>query len=82
MYSSDESFQRSQEGYFGVYFPSCQATREINTKITLERAQKPLLKPSAISSETEVPGAHRPIPIKHYSQHVFGAPIIYGIHVP
>ena len=42
MYSSDESFQRSQEGYFGVYFSSCEATREINTKITLERAQKPL----------------------------------------
>ena len=32
MYSSDELFQRSREGYFGVYFPSCEATREINTK--------------------------------------------------
>ena len=40
MYSSDESFQRSQECYFGVYFLSCKATREINTKITLEWAQK------------------------------------------
>ena len=40
MYSSDELFQRSREGYFGVYFPSCEATREINTKITLEWAQK------------------------------------------
>ena len=39
MYSSDESFQRSRECYFGVYFPSCEATREINTKITLEWAQ-------------------------------------------
>ena len=25
---------------FGVYFPSCEATREINTNITLEWAQK------------------------------------------
>ena len=40
MYSSDELFQRSREGYFGVYFPSCEATREINTKITHEWAQK------------------------------------------
>ena len=24
-----------REGYFGVYFPSCEATREINSKITL-----------------------------------------------
>ena len=43
MYSSDELFQCSREGYFGVYFPSCEAseaTREINTKITLEWAQK------------------------------------------
>ena len=40
MYSSDEPFQRSREGYFGVYFPSCEATREINTKITLEWVQK------------------------------------------
>ena len=40
MYSTDEPFQRSQEGYSGVYFPSCEATREINTKITLEWAQK------------------------------------------
>ena len=42
MYSSDELLQRSQEGCFGVsfYFPSCEATREINTKITLEWAQK------------------------------------------
>ena len=40
MYSSDELFQRSREGHFGVYFPSCEATREINTKITLEWAQK------------------------------------------
>ena len=27
-------------GLFGVYFPSCEATKEINTKITLEWAQK------------------------------------------
>ena len=26
MYSSDELFQRSREGYFCVYFPSCEAT--------------------------------------------------------
>ena len=40
MYSSDKLFQRSWDGYFGVYFPSCEATREINTQITLEWAQK------------------------------------------
>ena len=40
MYSSDELFQRSREGYFGVYFSSCETTREINSKITLEWAQK------------------------------------------
>ena len=40
MYSSDELFHRSREGYFGVYFPSCEATREIDTKITLQWAQK------------------------------------------
>ena len=40
MYLSDELLQRSQEGCFGVYFPSCEAAREINTKITLEWAQK------------------------------------------
>ena len=34
MYSSDKLFQYSQEGYFGVYFPSCEATAEINTKVT------------------------------------------------
>ena len=32
MYSSDELFQRSREGYFGAYFPSCEATGKINTK--------------------------------------------------
>ena len=31
---------RSPECYFGVYFPRCCATREINTKITLEWAHK------------------------------------------
>ena len=40
MYSSDELFQCSRGGYFGVYFLSCEATREINTKITLEWVQK------------------------------------------
>ena len=40
MYSSGELFMSSREGYFGVYFPSCAATREINTKITLEWAHK------------------------------------------
>ena len=40
MYSSYELFQRSREGYFGVYFPSCEAAREISTKITLELMQK------------------------------------------
>ena len=32
MYLSDELFQRLREGYSGVYFPSCEATREINSK--------------------------------------------------
>ena len=36
MYSRGELFMHSREGYFGVYFPSYAATREINTKITLE----------------------------------------------
>ena len=36
MYSSDELFQRPREGYFGVYFSSCEATMETKTKITLE----------------------------------------------
>ena len=40
MYSIDELFQRLREGYFGVYFPSCDTTREINAKLTLEGAQK------------------------------------------
>ena len=40
MYLSDELFQLSREGYFDVNFPSCEATREINTKITLKWAQK------------------------------------------
>ena len=35
MYSRDELFLHSLECYFGVYFPRCFATREINTKITL-----------------------------------------------
>ena len=40
MYSRDELFLRSPERYFGVYFPRCFATREINTKITLSWALK------------------------------------------
>ena len=32
MYSHGELFMCSQEGYFSVYFPSSEATREINTK--------------------------------------------------
>ena len=31
MYSSDEMCQRSREGYFGAYFLSCEATREIKS---------------------------------------------------
>ena len=31
----NELFICSQEVYFGVYFPSCEAMREINTKIVL-----------------------------------------------
>ena len=33
-------FLRSLGCYFGVYFPSCEATREINNKITLSWALK------------------------------------------
>ena len=40
MYLSSELFMRSKEGYFGVYFPSFEATREITTKITLEWAHE------------------------------------------
>ena len=35
IYSSVELFMRAQKVYFGVYYPSCAAAREINTKITL-----------------------------------------------
>ena len=40
MYSRDELFLSSLKCYFGVYFPHCFATREINTKITLLWALK------------------------------------------
>ena len=40
MYSRDEPFLHSLECYFGIYFPRCFATREINTKITLWWALK------------------------------------------
>ena len=33
-------FSTLREGYFGVYFPNCAATRELNTKLTLEWAHK------------------------------------------
>ena len=36
--SSGELFIRSRDGYFGVYFLSCQVKREIKTRITLVRA--------------------------------------------
>ena len=39
MYSSEELFERSREGYFGVYFPSCEAMREINIKNTWVSAE-------------------------------------------
>ena len=40
MYLRGKLFMRSRDDYFGVYFPGCAATREINTKMTLEWAQK------------------------------------------
>ena len=40
MYSHDELFLHFLECYFGVYFPHCLATREMNTKITLLWALK------------------------------------------
>ena len=33
-------FERSREGYFCVNSPSCEATKETNTKITLGWAQQ------------------------------------------
>ena len=39
-YIENNACIRVKNRYFGVYFPSCEATREINTKITLEWAQK------------------------------------------
>ena len=38
MYSRDGLFLRSLDGSFGIYFPRCFATREMNTKITLSWA--------------------------------------------
>ena len=35
MHSSDELFQRSREGYFGVYFPSVETVRHESTYIIL-----------------------------------------------
>ena len=35
-----ELFMHSQEDFFGVYFPSCFATRQINSKITIKWAHK------------------------------------------
>ena len=32
MHSSDELFQRSQEGYLGVYFPSCKNNTRVNAE--------------------------------------------------
>ena len=40
MHSRVKLFLRSLQCYFGIYFPRCFATREINTKITLSRALK------------------------------------------
>ena len=40
VYSRDELFMRPRECQFGVYFPRCFATRQINTKITLSWALK------------------------------------------
>ena len=39
---SAELVMQSQESYYGVYFASCFATREINTKITLKWVYKQL----------------------------------------
>ena len=43
LYSCDKLFLHTLECYFGVYFPRCFATREINTKITLLWALKQLI---------------------------------------
>ena len=43
MYSRGEQFQRSRDGYFGVYFTVFEVASGINTKITLEWAQKHLV---------------------------------------
>ena len=47
VYCRDELFMHSLECYFGVYFPRCFATREINTKVTLLWAQIQLAPPFA-----------------------------------
>ena len=36
MFSNAELFMLSRKVYFGVYYPSCEVAKEINTKITLE----------------------------------------------
>ena len=41
MYSCNERFLHTLKCYFSVYFPSCEATRKINTKITISWALKP-----------------------------------------
>ena len=40
MHSNEELLMRAWEGFLGFYFPSCAATREITTKITLQWVHK------------------------------------------
>ena len=40
MHVIDELFLRSKLGYFGDYFTSCEAVREMDTKMTLQWATK------------------------------------------
>ena len=40
VYACDELFMHSLECYFGIYFPCCSTTQEINTKITLKWVHK------------------------------------------
>ena len=81
MYSRDVLFLCSLECYFGVCFPPCFATREINTKITLSWALKQLsheyihysLFPSILRTYTPIDESH------WYYCWIFGAMRIYQI---
>ena len=77
MYSRDKLFTRSLECYFGVHFPRCRATREINTKITLSWARKQFACREHTSSFYMYPhdDTH---PHPHTTTHTPPSPKVYG----